>query len=374
MPDKTRARVPSRHPPLVLVIGARGIPDVEGGAEKNAEMLFPKLVQDGYRIILLGLSDHMHETSYRGVELYPLPTWRVLNTDKLGYYLKALRIAWKLRPEIVHLQGLGASLFLWAYKLMGARVVVRYGSADYEVSKWGLIGRLGFLAAEYQTRFADAVIAVAPALVRRLAAHGVSRNVYMIANAVDGAMPQSVRSAGDEASVAAPYMLSVGRITAQKNIHGLIAGYRQFRATSGLPHRLLLAGGLEDAAYVHWVRGLIAGDPDILLLGHCNRARLSQLYRDADLCINASMHEGSSNAVLEAVDRGCPTILSGIPENRDFAMGEHCYFDPRDGAAMGERMAEAIATPARFVADRAAFLTWDTVAARTSEVYRAILR
>jgi hypothetical protein len=28
----------------IFVVGARGIPDVEGGAEKNAERLFPLMV------------------------------------------------------------------------------------------------------------------------------------------------------------------------------------------------------------------------------------------------------------------------------------------------------------------------------------------
>ena len=42
--------------PDIMVIGARGIPGVEGGAEKNAEKVFPLLVERGYSIEVVGLN------------------------------------------------------------------------------------------------------------------------------------------------------------------------------------------------------------------------------------------------------------------------------------------------------------------------------
>jgi hypothetical protein len=67
----------------IFVVGARGIPDVEGGVEKNSEMLFPLLVQRGWQVRLLGLSEFIKQRSYRGVELRQGPTVRLLKTDKL---------------------------------------------------------------------------------------------------------------------------------------------------------------------------------------------------------------------------------------------------------------------------------------------------
>jgi glycosyltransferase involved in cell wall biosynthesis len=358
--------------PLVMVVGARGIPDVEGGAEKNAEMLFPRLVQAGYRVVLLGLSDNIRSSEYRGVELLPAPNRRVLNTDKLFYYLHAIGVARRLRPDIVHLQGLGASLFLWAYKMLGARVVVRYGSADYTVDKWGFLGRQGFRAAEAQARFADAIIAVAPSLAKRLADKGITHNVHIISNAVD-VPPQLPEIVPDTAAGRAPFILAVGRITAQKNVDGMIKGFRRFKAATGKPHKLLLAGGLEDEPYVRSIKAMIDGDPNIVLLGRCARDRLEQLYAGCAVYINGSLHEGMSNAVLEAVSRRCPTILSDIPENLDFGLAPHFYFAPNDADGIGRHMAAAIDDPDRFRADRGSFMDWDMVAQRTGDVYRAIL-
>src|SRR5262245_38898110 len=197
----------------VFVVGARGIPDVEGGAEKNAEKLFPLVAAAGYQVTLVGLKGCVVEGEYRGVQLRQAPSVRVLKTDKLLAYLSAIFMAARLRPDIVHFQGLGSALFLWVYKLMGMKTVVRYGSADYLVSKWGVIGKLGFLLSEYQLRFADAVIAVTPALADRLAKRNVTKNVFVVANAVD-IEEASHQSAG---ALSGAYVLTVGRVTAQKN-------------------------------------------------------------------------------------------------------------------------------------------------------------
>ena len=118
--------------PLIFVVGARGVPDVEGGAEKNAEMLFPLVVASGnYRVTLVGLADNIKSEEFKGVRLMKAPRSNFLKTDKILYYVTAIFMAMRLRPRIVHFQGLGSALFLWAYKLMGAKTVVRYGSADY---------------------------------------------------------------------------------------------------------------------------------------------------------------------------------------------------------------------------------------------------
>lgn len=356
--------------PTVLVIGARGIPDVEGGAEKNAERLFPLIAAAGYRVVLVGLEGLIRSAEYRGVELVPAPNRRVLNTDKLFYYMHAVRLARKLKPDIVHLQGLGASLFLWAYKLLGAKVVVRYGSADYILDKWGVIGRAGFRAAEFQTRAADAIIAVGPALVHRLAENGISRNVHLVGNAIDGFATPVPATA--PAVSGPPFALLVGRVTTQKNVHNVIKGFRRFRERGGPGHRLLVAGGLEDEAYVESLLPLLG--EDVELLGRCDRARLDELYRNCAVFINGSVHEGASNAVLEAIGRDCPIVLSGIPENRDFGLPERSYFDPLDPDSIAEALLAATARPDDFRVDQSRFMTWDQVSEKTLAVYRHILK
>jgi UDP-N-acetylglucosamine acyltransferase len=62
---------------------------------------------------------------------------------------------------------------------------VRYGSIDYKMAKWSPIGRFGFWISEWQLRFADAVIAVTPALRESLVSRGFRVRIEVIPNALD---------------------------------------------------------------------------------------------------------------------------------------------------------------------------------------------
>ncbi|SFS13211.1 glycosyltransferase family 4 protein [Sphingomonas jatrophae] len=350
--------------PTILVVGARGIPDCEGGAEKNAERLFPLIAAQGLRVVLMGLRRNIHQAEYRGVELVGAPESRIFKTDKLLYYFSAVLAAVRLRPDIVHLQGLGSAIMLWAYKLLGIRTVVRYGSADYILDKWGFLGKLGFLAAEYQLRFADAVIAVAPSLADRLRERGIVGNVHVIANALDDRADFTEDDAVRLPSE--PFILAVGRLTVQKNVDRLIRGFNLMaERVPGV--RLLIAGGVDDEAYVDQLKPLL-GDR-VVLLGKLPRSSLGALYKAATLYVNASVHEGSSNAVLEAISWGCPLQLSGIRENRDFGLPDHFYFDQDDPAAIAKALEAALRRPEHHVADLSRFMTWTAVAEQTRAIY-----
>jgi glycosyltransferase involved in cell wall biosynthesis len=351
--------------PLIFVVGARGVPDVEGGAEKNAEMLFPLVAANGYRVTLVGLADNIKSDMFKGVRLMKAPRSQFMKTDKLLYYVAAIFMAMRLRPRIVHFQGLGSALFLWAYKLMGAKTVVRYGSADYLVGKWGMLGKLGFLLSEYQLRFADAVISVTPALADRLARRGIKHNVHVIANAADP-LPASA----DAEIPAGDYILSVGRVTAQKNVDNLIRGYEAYARGAANAPKLVVAGGLDETGYVAGLQPLLT--ERVVLAGKFARSAMGPLYHSCKVYINASLHEGSSNAVLEAIAAGCPILLSDIPENRDFGLPPGNYFDPDSPDAIANALKRALENPSTFVVDPRRYLTWDAVSERTLDIYRRI--
>src|SRR5690606_27052220 len=134
----------------------------------------------------------------------------------------------------------------WAYKLMGIRTVVRYGSADYILPKWGLLGRMGFRFSEYQLQFADAVISVSSTLTKRLIAKSIHAKVHDIANALDEPEPQWSRPVSPTQR---RYILAVGRVTSQKNIDTLLRAFACF-SESQPGHQLLVAGSLSDKRYV----------------------------------------------------------------------------------------------------------------------------
>jgi len=351
----------------VFVVGTRGIPDVEGGAEKNAERLFPLMAQRGWRVVLAGLKSNVKAPTYRGVELWAAPTSHLLKTDKLLYYIRAVAYAFRLKPDIVHFQELGSAIFLFFYKLMGFNVVVRYGSADYLLPKWGFLGRLGFRFAEFQLRFADAVIAVTPSLAERLKARGLRGQIHVIPNAVDR---ETEFQEGPVPHIDGDYVFAVGRVTVQKNFHKLVQGFKLF-ADRHPGVKLAIAGGIDDERYVNAHLAPVLDDR-IILLGRLPRSAMGKLYKQATLYVNSSIHEGSSNAVLEAVSWNCPILLSDIPENRDFQLDDANYFSPEDPFLIAEALERAYKDRDQYRTPKGPFPQWEDVAWETDRIYNRI--
>jgi len=355
----------------ILVIGARGVPGVEGGAEKNAENLFPALATD-HAIRMLCLAEFCHLDAYRGLRIDRVALWRLFGTDKIFYYLFSIIWTARQRPDVIHCQGLNAAFFLWFYRLVAQRVVVRYGSADYVNAKWGPIGRLGFRWCEWQLRWADAVIAVTPSLRDRLQAAGVGDRVVVIPNALD---------AGDVAPDAGAlarfglepdrFVLAVGRVTWQKDFETLITAFETARVWAPDLAKLVIVGGDDSSGYLEHLR-TIASDR-VIFTGRLPRKELGGLYAGCRLYVNSSRHEGLSNAILEAVSHGSPILVSDIVENRDLPIAARHFFPVGDAEALADKLLDAWTDASAFTVDREAFANWPDVVAATQRLYEKLL-
>ncbi|WP_430416842.1 glycosyltransferase family 4 protein [Parasphingorhabdus sp.] len=350
---------------LIFIVGAGGIPDIAGDIEKYAEQLFPRIAARGWDVILAALNRHVSTNEYRNIQLLGLPGLRIFGTEKALYHVCALYHARRLRPDIVHLAGLGAAFFLWAYKLLGCKIVVRCGAVENLSVQSGWFAKAGYRWAEYQLRWADMIIAVTPELARRLRRKGIVANVQIIGNAID---PPAADDGKRE--ISGDYILAVGPITKQENHHLLMIAFRQFQ-TDHPQIKLVIAsgrGGLEYRRKINACR-----DDKIVMLGRISRPRLIQLYRHARLYIDGSADEGGCNALLEAISQNTPLLLSDIPGNRDLRLDPKHHFNPHDVASILAAMKRAHAHPHSFRVDPGAFPDWDEITMRTIKIYEQLI-
>ena len=128
----------------IIALGLRGIPHIQGGVEMHAAELYPRLVELGTDVTVIGRSSyrpHGIGSSWRGVRLCwlwsPRHGWleAAIHTF-LGVLYAAIR-----RPDVLHIHAIGPSLAVPLAKLVGLRVVITHHGEDYRREKWSALPR-----------------------------------------------------------------------------------------------------------------------------------------------------------------------------------------------------------------------------------------
>lgn len=104
-------------------------------------------------------------------------------------------------------------------------------------------------------------------------------------------------------------LITVGRLSATKRIDMLIEAVK-ILSNSGRKVHLTIAGG---GSLKHCLRQLVAGKnlaDNIEFAGRVDAQYMPELYKKNDLYVSATMQEGMSNAMLEAMASGLPIITT----------------------------------------------------------------
>jgi glycosyltransferase involved in cell wall biosynthesis len=138
--------------------------------------------------------------------------------------------------------------------------------------------------------------------------------VQVITNGVDSRFftPNPTPKAADGPTT----VLFVGRFHRQKNLPFFLQQMARLRAAAPQGWRLALAGdGEERPSLEACVRHLGLTDITTWHGWQEDKARLLDLYRQADVVVNPSLYEGMPNVVLEAMACGLPVVASAVPGN-----------------------------------------------------------
>ena len=106
--------------------------------------------------------------------------------------------------------------------------------------------------------------------------------------------------------------VALGRMKRQKNYPFLLDAFAG--TTSG---SLVVAGDGELRPSLEKQAETLQLSNRLVLLGNISRDETRHLLRAADAFVQASLYEGQSNAVLEAMHEGLPILVNDIPEQRE---------------------------------------------------------
>jgi len=361
----------------VTMLGIRGFPNVQGGAEKHVENLACALTDLGCEVEAIMRSGYVGKDQparWHNIKLTLLWAPRVTGVEAFVHtFLGVLRAA-RDRPDILHVHAIGPAFFTPLARMLGLRVVVTCHSRNYEHKKWGRLGRgILRLGERAGMAFANGRIAVSDGLAKYLTqSHRMP--VVTIPNGIDP--PSRVSSTATlQAFGLTPgrYLLMVARIDDDKRQRDLITAFSRMQQSEW---KLALVGGADySSAYAREVADAAAQTGGVVLLGHQSGVALAELYSHAGAFVLPSRFEGQPIAVLEAASYGLPVILSDIAAHRELAIPHARYFAVGNIPALADHLAAIFATPANGrldTAECAALLAkhdWHSIAQRTLTVY-----
>ena len=177
-----------------------------------------------------------------------------------------------------------------------------------------------------------------------------------------------------------PYFLFVSQWRPHKGIVTLIEAFASFKETTGLQHKLVLAGRQKvsgEAVEAALVKCSVAAD--ILKPGFVPDDLLPSLYRNSAAFVMPSEYEGFGLPVLEAMRYGAPTIVADNSSLPEVGGAAALYFPTGDVAGLSDRLRQVIDEP-QLVAqlqanavDQTAKFSWARCATQTLNVYRHVL-
>jgi glycosyltransferase involved in cell wall biosynthesis len=306
--------------------------------------------------------------------VYPMYAPRTQGGEALVSTFLGILRARKRGASLVHIHGIGPGLLAPLARLLGMRVVLTHHSLNYEHSKWSAVGRTILRAGERMgIASADAVIAVAPWLGRRLRTNfpDHAAKVQVIPNgAATFPKNQSANAAilDELGLVSGGYILAVGRLVPEKNFGLLLDAAK----TAVVERPVVIVGGTDhDSDYGRAL--LRRAGPKVIFAGKRDRGQLAVLYANAGLFVLPSTHEGMPLVAIEAARFAAPLLLSDIEANRDLGLPDRHYF--RSGDV--DDLARALTQPASDFALQSSIhdqFDWNKIAAETLSIYRAVLR
>ena len=172
-------------------------------------------------------------------------------------------------------------------------------------------------------------------------------------------------------------LLTVGRLSATKRVDMLVNAVKLLHR-EGRDVRLTIVGGGQ---FEQQLRESVSGKDlrDVVrIAGRVEPEKMSEIYRDNDIFISASVQEGMSNAMLEAMASGLPIITTRCEGVEELITD--------NGVIVEDANAEDIAAAIRGLADnpqarkemsaaarsRAQTFTWDRVAQEYLDLYEKL--
>jgi glycosyltransferase involved in cell wall biosynthesis len=366
----------------VMILGLRGLPNIQGGVETHVEKLAPRLQLLGCDVEVIARSPYqpIERSQWKGVQITRIWSPKLPSAEAIVHSLLGVIYAGIKRPDVLHIHAIGPAIVTPIARLFGLKVVVTHHGPDYDRQKWGRIGRLALRIGESAgMRFSQGRIVISP-VIEALVETKYRKSSTLIPNGVD--TPQQQEGTGHISRFGLSrqkYVLIVSRLVPEKRHKDLIEAFALAKLEGW---KLAIVGGSDHKSiYEAEIKALAQRHPSVVLTGVQTGEALQQLFANAGLFVLPSSHEGLPIALLEAISYRLPVLASNIPPNLAVGLPSECYFQLGDVKSAGEMISSiCLSLPdarlkAALIADALMpNFDWHSIALRTHDLYLNVLR
>lgn len=302
-----------------------------GGAEKQA-VLLAKTLAGHYDVHIVMMGGNIIDDRFRDILEGSDITVHAITGGRIASLRATVALFRQLQPAVVF-SYLTAANFMAALagRITGTKVVTGLRSMTLPLHK-RMADRL------VTNRLAAATVCNSYAARDAFASQGFNpERLKVITNCFESISPERIKPAADVTKV-----ISVGRFVSEKDYETAIAAIAEARkSTPGLQYTLVGYGALEDNVR-RWVAQYGIDDITTILI---NPPGIPALLDEADIYLSTSRIEGTSNAILEAMNADLPVVATDTGDNsRLVTDGLNGYIHPVGDVKGIARSLSALAT------------------------------
>lgn len=362
----------------ISVVGINGIPARHGGFETCVDNVATRHSSAGLQVTVYCRSRNVtfDDKYYCGIKLVKLQSIGHKSLETISHtFLSLLHMLFQ-RKDIIHVYGVGNSIFIPFLKILGQKVVTSVDSLDWEREKWGKFAKwFLFNSAKIAVTFSDAVIVDSKSVQEYYKRVFKTETVYipygadMGRNADEGVLKKYGLTKDN-------YILFVGRLIPEKGVHRLIDSYVKLNTKKEL---VIIGGDWFTTEYIETLKQKAAGS-NVRFLGFVYGDECRAVYSGAYLYVQPSEVDGTSPALLTAMGTGNCVVVNSIKENLETVGEAGLNYECNSADSLRERLQYLLDN--KLIVDEyrqkaldriKTVYSWDRVADSIAAVYEDIL-
>ena len=361
------------------MIGIKAIPAQFGGFETAVDEISRGLVIQGHELRVYNRSG-MSTTSekvYDGVRLVTIPTVRSKNLSTIVHALLCTLHASFHPVDVVHYFTTGTTLFAPIPRLLGMKVVCSVDGTDWQRAKWGRFARWYLrLSEKLAVRFCHALISDSKDVQEYYEEeHKAPSSCIVYGIRERRSRRQDVLDRFHLKQ--REYVLFVGRLVPENNIHHLIHAFEKVETDL----RLVIVGDDPwEKTYVQVLKSTV--DPRIIFTGGVYGDGYAQLQQNAYMFVLPDEVGGTHPALVEAMGYGNCVLVNDTASNLEVIAKAGFAYRGADGDVdLRSKLQQLVDDPDRVAEYRLRArqraqqcYRWEDVVRRHAELYQQLVR